>query len=87
MIQGARLIVLLLFSLVLLVSVIVEKDPKEEVMENAKAYFLERGTLETGAMNLVTALYLAYRAYDTLGETIVLIGAVTGVLVLMGGKG
>jgi multicomponent Na+:H+ antiporter subunit B len=75
--QGA---VLLLFSFLLLASVLVEKEPKEY----PKTYFLEQGTHETGAVNLVTALYLAYRAYDTLGETIVLIGAVTGVLVLVG---
>ncbi len=72
--------VLLLFSFLLLVSLVVEREP----IEQSKGYVLEQGTQETGAVNLVTALYLAYRAYDTLGETIVLIGAVTGVLVLVG---
>lgn len=43
-------------------------------------YLVEAGTLETGAMNLVTSIYLGYRAFDTLGETIVLILAVSGVL-------
>ncbi|MCX7787548.1 MAG: hypothetical protein N2442_07610 [Spirochaetes bacterium] len=82
MIRGFHLLVLLLFSVVLLTSLLVHREP----MEQSKVYFLEHGTQETGAVNLVTALYLAYRAYDTLGETIVLIGAVTGVLVLVGGN-
>lgn len=43
-------------------------------------YILEQGTEDTGALNLVTAIYLGYRAFDTLGETIVLLLAVSGVL-------
>jgi multicomponent Na+:H+ antiporter subunit B len=46
-------------------------------------YFVEHGTEETGALNLVTAIYLGYRAYDTLGETIVLLLAVSGVMVFV----
>jgi len=80
MIRWFHFIVLSLLTFVLLSSLLVDREP----LEQSKSYFLERGTRETGAVNLVTALYLAYRAYDTLGETIVLIGAVTGVLVLVG---
>ena len=40
------------------------------------------GTADTGALNLVTAIYLGYRAFDTLGETIVLVLAVIGVSLL-----
>jgi len=43
-------------------------------------YVIENGLRETGALNLVTAIYLGYRAFDTLGETIVLLLAVSGVL-------
>lgn len=49
-------------------------------------YCVERGIPETGAPNLVSAIYLGWRAYDTLGETIVLLLAVTGALFLLGGK-
>lgn len=38
----------------------------------------ERGYGETGAENLVSALYLGYRAFDTIGETIVLLAALAG---------
>jgi multisubunit Na+/H+ antiporter MnhB subunit len=44
---------------------------------------VEDGVEDTGAVNLVTAIYLGYRAYDTLGETIVLLLAVSGVMVMV----
>lgn len=54
--------------------------------DTAKQYLLENGPSETGAVNLVTAIYLGYRAFDTMGETIVLITSVAGVVFLMGNK-
>ena len=45
--------------------------------------FVERGPAETGALNLVTAIYLGYRAYDTLGEATVLFTAVIGATVIL----
>ena len=41
-------------------------------------YLLAHGLEETGAPNLVSAVYLGYRAIDTFGETIVLLCAVSG---------
>ena len=52
-----------------------------------RAQIVENGIADTGAVNLVTAIYLGYRAYDTLGETIVLLLAVSGVIVLVGRSG
>ena len=43
----------------------------------------ERGFADTGAENLVSAIYLGYRAYDTLGETIVLLAALAGAVSLI----
>jgi multicomponent Na+:H+ antiporter subunit B len=48
-----------------------------------RAHIVENGMQETGALNLVTAVYLGYRAFDTLGETIVLLLAVSGVVLLV----
>ncbi|MBC7189823.1 hypothetical protein H5U35_06385, partial [Candidatus Aerophobetes bacterium] len=45
-----------------------------------KNYFFQKGVKETGAINLVSAIYLGYRVFDTLGETIVLLLAVAGVI-------
>ena len=41
-------------------------------------YLAETGNLESGASNLVSAIYLGYRAFDTLGETVVLIVSIIG---------
>jgi multisubunit Na+/H+ antiporter MnhB subunit len=42
--------------------------------------YLEKGLEQTGAANIVTAVVLDYRAYDTLGEATVLFCAVMGAL-------
>lgn len=51
-----------------------------------RRHVLAHGEEETGAENLVTAIYLGYRAFDTFGETVVLLLAVSGVLFLVKGK-
>ena len=53
-----------------------EHEPGSAIRDHV----LTEGSRETGALNLVTAIYLGYRAFDTLGETIVLLLAVSGVL-------
>ena len=45
-------------------------------------YYIDYGRQETGAINLVSAIYLGYRAFDTFGETLVLLLAVSGVAML-----
>ena len=46
----------------------------------ARDYLQEKGREETGAPNLVSGIYLGYRAFDTMGETIVLLVAVSGTI-------
>lgn len=53
--------------------------------EAARDLLTNKGLEDTGANNLVSAIYLGYRAYDTIGETIVLLAAVTGALALIKG--
>jgi multicomponent Na+:H+ antiporter subunit B len=45
--------------------------------------YLEEGTAKTGAVNLVAAVILDFRAYDTLGEATVLFTAVIGIMAIM----
>jgi len=47
-----------------------------------KDHFITQGVRETGAVNLVSSIYLSYRAFDTLGETIVLLLAVSGIIMI-----
>lgn len=42
-------------------------------------HYIRWGVAQTGAVNLVTAIYLNYRVYDTLGEAIVLFTALLGI--------
>lgn len=50
---------------------------------SARDFLVREGAQESGASNLVSAIYLGYRAFDTLGETIVLLVAVTGTMALL----
>jgi len=54
----------------------------EPIMEVAKKY-LEEGADKTGAVNLVTAVILDFRAYDTLGEATVLFTSVIGIMAIL----
>jgi multisubunit Na+/H+ antiporter MnhB subunit len=45
--------------------------------------YLRNGLEETGAANIVTAVLLDYRAYDTLGEATILFCAVMGALTIL----
>jgi len=48
--------------------------------------YLQDGVNETGAVNIVAAIILDYRAFDTLGEAIVLFMALIAVFVLLGNE-
>ena len=43
-------------------------------------YYIENSVRDTGAINLVAALITDYRAFDTLGETIVLFTSIVAVI-------
>ena len=77
-----HIIIIFVFSVFLLFSIVFYEDTPDK----AEKYLIYHGKTETGAVNIVTAIYLGYRAFDTLGETIVLITSVSGVVFLMGGK-
>ncbi|MFO7850021.1 MAG: hydrogen gas-evolving membrane-bound hydrogenase subunit E [Spirochaetia bacterium] len=54
--------------------------------ELMRDYLFAHGHEETGALNLVSAVYLGYRAFDTFGETIVLLCAVSGSIYFLSKK-
>ena len=47
------------------------------------SYYISQGQKKTGAANLVSAVILDFRAYDTLGEVTVLFAAVMGTLAVL----
>jgi multisubunit Na+/H+ antiporter MnhB subunit len=52
------------------------------LMEVAKKY-LEEGSRQTGAVNLVSSIILDYRGYDTLGEATILFTSVVGIMAIL----
>ena len=56
------------------------------IMRVAKTY-IEQGLAKTGATNLVAAVILDFRAYDTLGEATVLFTAIVGAIAVLRLKG
>lgn len=62
-------------------------DAAAPAMGEVARRYLERGLLETGAVNAVTGMILDYRAFDTFGEAAVLFAAAMSVLLLLGREG
>jgi len=50
-------------------------------------HYLESGLSETGAANIVAAVILDYRAYDTLGEAVVIFTSILGAFVILRNTG
>lgn len=61
-------------------------DPNAPAHLHVAPRYLTRGYLETGAPNLVTAVIVDYRGYDTLGETTVIFTAGMACWLIFGGK-
>lgn len=51
------------------------------------SYYIENGLTQTGAANIVSAIILDYRGYDTFGEAVVLFTSVLGVVTIMRVRG
>ncbi len=85
MIKKYYYIVLIIVVTILLISAIRLEygNPKNLDYVN---YYLEHGIRDTGAINIVASIYLDYRVYDTLIETIVLFIAVIGVTYFLRGE-
>ena len=78
------IIIILAMAILFILSVDIEySNPKNLDVAN---YYIDQGLNDTGAINLVASIYLGYRAYDTLMETIVLFVAVAGVVFCLRGK-
>jgi len=54
--------------------------------DTASQAYISHGLQDTGAANIVTSVYLDYRAYDTLGEATVLFTAILGAMAILRDK-
>ncbi|HSV30856.1 MAG TPA: hydrogen gas-evolving membrane-bound hydrogenase subunit E [Atribacteraceae bacterium] len=57
--------------------------PFGQPLVTVASHYLSEGLRETGAVNLVTAIILDYRVYDTLGESVVIFVSILGVITLL----
>lgn len=79
------LVTVIFIAVFLAVSYVALKDLPQfghPIMKIGKVY-LDDGLAKTGAANLVSAVILDFRGYDTLGEATILFTAVIGVLAVM----
>ncbi len=80
-------IVLAMIGAVLFIAVIdmpAFGDPESPAHLHVAPRYIEMAYEETGVKNIVTAILISYRAYDTLGElTVIFVGA-AAVLSLLG---
>ncbi len=61
-------------------------DPTAPAQTHVAPHYIEKGILETGVPNIVTAVLASYRGFDTLGEVVVIFTAGIAVLLLLGGR-
>ena len=76
----------LLFALILLATVATLPrfgSPDAPTVNEVSRRYLEKGLVETGAVNAVAGVILDYRAFDTLGESVVLFTATVAVFFLL----
>jgi len=55
----------------------------DKLPQAASATYISRGLQDTGAANIVAAIILDYRGYDTLGEATVLFTSIVGATVIL----
>lgn len=81
--MSKKIVVLLILAFLLYSFIVALQDFSPCTGEEAaKTYYLSRGFQETGAANLVTAIYLDYRLYDSIFEAALLLATSAGILFL-----
>lgn len=59
-------------------------DPNNPIHQHVAPRYIQDSPQEIGLPNMVTSVLASYRAFDTLGETVVIFAAAIGVLSLLG---
>ncbi len=78
-------LILSLLGITLLVSL--SKLPNQfEYANSIYHHVVNNSITETGSLNFVTAILYDYRAYDSLGESTIIFGAVSGIVLLLSRK-
>lgn len=81
--QSVITIIALLLILVMSINMFKALPAFGEPIFSTARHYIENAGRETGAANIVSAIILDYRAYDTLGEVTVLFTAILGALSIL----
>lgn len=73
-----KIIVISMLLLILVLFMITIEDIN--INTSTKDYLFENGLRQTGSNNLVTAIYLDYRLYDSIYEAGILLVTVSGII-------
>lgn len=69
-----------LLILVLMIQILVHfNEDQSDYNQSSQNYYIEKGLEETSSKNLVTAIYLDYRLFDSFFEASLLLIVVTGI--------
>jgi multicomponent Na+:H+ antiporter subunit B len=83
-VAGILIIAVLIYYFTLSVQTL---DPLGQGSLRMAKYYIEGAAQKTGSANLVTGVVFDFRGYDTMGEAVVLVTAVLGVLTILRLKG
>lgn len=75
-----RKIIIVILLIILMVQITSHLSGDDISYNNlSRDYYIENAYKETGSKNLVTSIYLDYRAFDSFFEASILLVAVTGI--------
>lgn len=75
-----RVLIFIFISFIVIVFMSIYKNSITFFPNEVADYIKNNFTKDTGAKNAVTAIYLNYRVYDTLFETLTLLVSIIGVI-------
>lgn len=68
------------FMIIIFLMIITSKVIPLESAKDLKNYYIQYFIIDTAALNSVAAIYLNYRVFDTLFETLLLLISVIGII-------
>jgi len=75
-----RKIIALFIGVVFILTWQLSHTQNPETTYDIANYYIDNAYVETGSTNIVTAIYLNYRYYDTLFEALMLLFSIIGVI-------
>lgn len=75
-----RVIILIMTVVICVIALFIYNAYEEKHYQGAYFSYIEKGYEDTNATNLVAAIYLNYRVFDTIFETLLLAISVTAVV-------